>query len=117
MLDIGIENATAFRMAGKVTENDVALVLSDMKAKVTAFGTIVVYMELESFAGIGFAAVIEELKYLFDVGISGVTKAVLVTDKRWMEHLVKVEDTLFRHIGMQYFPMDEKASAIGFLKG
>ncbi len=32
MIDIGIENTTAFRMSGKLTESDVSLVLSDTAA-------------------------------------------------------------------------------------
>ena len=34
IIDIGIENATAFRMSGKITENDISLVLSDAKENV-----------------------------------------------------------------------------------
>ena len=116
MLDIGIENATAFRMSGKLTESDVSLVLSDTKEKIESYGNIVMYQEIESFEGIELAAIFEEFKYLFDVGISNVTRAVLVTDKKWLEKLVKVENKIFKNIAMKYFSSDEKELAIKFLK-
>lgn len=116
MLDIGIENATAFRMSGKLTESDVSLVLSDTKEKIESYGNIVMYQEIESFEGIELAAIFEEFKYLFDVGISNVTRAVLVTDKKWLEKLVKVENKIFKNIAMKYFSFDEKELAIKFLK-
>ncbi len=59
MIDIGIENATAIRVAGKVTEEEMTAVLSDAKAKTEAYGNIVIYEEIESFAGIELAAIIE----------------------------------------------------------
>ena len=116
LIDIGVENATAFRMSGKLTESDVSLFLSDTKEKIEAYGNIVIYQELESFEGIELAAIVEEFKYLFDVGISHVTRAVLVTDKKWLEKLVKVEDKIFKNIEMNYFSPDEKELAIKFLK-
>jgi len=120
IIDIGIKNATAFRMAGKITESDVSLVLSDIKEKIEVHGNIVIYMELESFKGIELAAVVEEFKYLFDVGLSNVTRnitrEVLVTDKKWMEKLVKLEDKIFKDVEMKYFSTDEKELVIKFLK-
>lgn len=38
MLDIGIENATAFQMSGRLTESDVSLVLADTKEKIESLG-------------------------------------------------------------------------------
>lgn len=116
LLDIGIENVTAFRAAGKLTETEVSRVLKDMKRKITVFGSIGVYMELESLDGIELSAVLKEFRFLFDVGLSGIKTEVLVTDKRWMKTLVKVENRLFKSINMKYFPPEEKASAVAFLK-
>jgi hypothetical protein len=40
MTDIGIDNAVAFRMWGKVTESDMASVFSDAKEKINRYGKI-----------------------------------------------------------------------------
>ena len=45
MIDIGIENARAFRMFGKITESDMSLVFSDVKAKTDFYDKIVIYEE------------------------------------------------------------------------
>jgi hypothetical protein len=116
MIDIGIDNATAFRMAGKITESEMALVLSDAKAKTERYGKIVVYEEIESFKGIELTALIEEFKYLFDVGISNLKRMAIVTDKKWVEKIVQIEDKVFRSIEMKCFSIDEKEKAIEFLK-
>jgi len=116
MIDIGIDRAVAFRMAGKLTESDMSLVLSDAKEKIESHGKIVIYEEIESFKGIELAAIVEEFKYLFDVGLSNITRAVVVTDKKWIEKLVKIEDKIFKNIEMKYFSPDDKELAIKFLK-
>lgn len=116
MINIGIENATAFRMSGKITESDMSIVLSDAKEKTERHGKIVIYEEIESFEGIELSAIVEEFKYLFDVGISNLAKAAVVTDKKWVEKIVGIEDKIFRNIEMKCFAIDDKQLAIEFLK-
>ncbi|WP_315982895.1 hypothetical protein [Aliamphritea spongicola] len=41
MIDTGIDNAVAFRIAGKITEQDMTLVL-DAQRKVQRYGSIVI---------------------------------------------------------------------------
>jgi len=116
MIDIGIDSATAFRMAGKITESEMTLVLSDAKEKTERYGSIVLYEEIESFKGIELSAIVEEFKYLFDVGMSNLKKVAIVTDKRWVERIVQVEDKIFKSIEMKCFSTDEREAAIEFLK-
>ena len=42
LVDIGIDNAVAFRSSGKLTEADMTLVLSDAKEKISRYGHIVI---------------------------------------------------------------------------
>ena len=116
MIEIGIDRAVAFRMSGKLTESDMSLVLSDAKEKIESHGKIVIYEEIENFKGIELAAIVEEFKYIFDVGLSNITRAVVVTDKKWIVKLVKIEDKIFKNIEMRYFSLDDKELAIKFLK-
>jgi len=116
MIDIGIENATAFRMSGKITKSDMSLVLADAKAKIDLYGEIVIYEEIQSFKGIELSALVDEFKYLFDVGISNLKKAAVVTDKGWVQKIVKIEDKIFKNIEMKCFSIEEKELAIEFLK-
>ncbi len=116
MIDIGIKNATAFCMSGKITENDMSLVLSDAKTKTDLYGEIVIYEEIQSFKGIELSAIVDEFKYLFEVGISNIKKGVVVTDKSWVQKIVKIEDKIFKNIEMKCFSIEEKELAIKFLK-
>lgn len=116
MIEIGIDNAVAFRVSGKITQSDMTLVLNNAKEKIERYGNIVIFEQLDSFKGIEIAAIIEEFKYLFDVGISNIRKAALVTDKDWLEKIISIEDKIFKKIEMKCFSIEEKASAIEFLK-
>jgi hypothetical protein len=115
MLDIGVENALAFRMSGKITEEDMARVLSEAKEKIARHGQISIFEQIDSFEGIEFSALIEEFRYVIDVGFSNINKAAILTDKKWVANVVKVEDKIFRSIDMQCFPIEERDAAIAFL--
>ena len=116
MIDIGIEHSVAFRISGKVTESDMSLVLTDAKEKIDRHENIVLLEQIESFEGIEISAIIEEFKYLFEVGISNITKVAVLTDNKWLEIMINIEDTFFRTIKMKCFSVGDKDSAIEFLK-
>nr|WP_136251011.1 STAS/SEC14 domain-containing protein [Ningiella ruwaisensis] len=116
IIDIKIDNAVAFKMSGRITENDMSVVLAESRFKSERFKKIVIYEEIESFSGIDFSAIAEEIKYLYKVGISNIDKVAVVADKGWIEKIVKIEDKLFSNIHIKYFKSDEKDEAIRFLK-
>lgn len=116
MIDIGIDHSVAFRISGKVTESDMSLVLTGAKEKIERHGDIVLLEQIDSFDGIEIAAVIEEFKYLFEVGISNISKVAVLTDNKWLETIVNIEDTFFRQIKMKCFPTKERDLAVAFLK-
>ena len=83
MIDIGIDRAVAFRMEGKFTKSEMVQVLSEAKAKIELYKKIVVYEEITSFSGIELKGIVEEFKFLHEVGISNIEKMAVVTDKKW----------------------------------
>lgn len=117
MIDIGIDNAIAFKLSEKITEQDISLVLGLAKEKIERYGDIVLFEKIESLNGVELAALIEEFKYLFDVGISNIKKVAILTDKKWIEHVVSIEDKLFKKIDMHCFNLEEQPLAIAFLNG
>tara|TARA_R100001377_G_scaffold5039_3_gene2878 strand:- start:908 stop:1276 length:369 start_codon:yes stop_codon:yes gene_type:complete len=116
MLDIGIDNAIAFRISGKVTEDDMELVFSEMKGKIRAYGDIVLYEQIDSFDGVELAGIIDKIQYLFEMGISKISRVAIVTDKQWVSKIVCLENKIFRNVGMQCFPLEQKAEAVDFLR-
>ena len=116
IMDIGIDNALAFQMSGKITENDMATVLNNAKAKIQTHGNIVIFEKIVTFEGIEIAAIVEEFKYLLDVGMSNIDKVAICTDKKWISHIANIEDKLFSKIGIKCFLIEEQTEAIQFLK-
>ena len=116
MMEIGIDNAVAFSMSGKITERDMSLVLSDAKKKIEQHGNIVLLERIDSFEGIELSAIVEEFEYIFKVGISNIKKAAVITDTKWIEMIVNIENRIFKNIEMKCFPTEDQDSAIEFLK-
>ena len=114
--DIGVENAVAYRLGGKITEEEMTSVLSIFKDKIDKGEKLVVYQEIESIGGAEFDAVVEKLKFLFDVGLSHFSKIAVVTHKKWIHHLADLEGRLFKNIDMRGFSIEEKDKAIEFLR-
>jgi|TARA_B110000914_G_scaffold207674_1_gene204573 hypothetical protein len=117
MMDVGIDNALAFQLSGKITESDMSMVLSAAKEKIESHGSIVILEKFNSFEGIEIAAIAEEFKYLFEVGMSNIVKVAILTDKKWIERIVNIEDKIFRNVEMKCFSLEEQAEAVQFLKG
>ena len=116
MIDIGIEKAVAYRAGGKITEEEMTLVLSALKAKSEHYGEVVIYQEIESFGGVEFDAIVEKVKFLSDIGITNIRKIALVTHKKWMSRIFDVKGIVFKKIVMKGFSLGEKNAATEFLK-
>lgn len=116
MIETDIENAVAFRISGKITRSDMERVLADAREKIGRYGNIVILEQIDSWKGVEIAALVEEFKYLYEVGFSNVSKAAVVTDKTWIDRIVSIEDKIFRSIEMKCFPLADYDLAIEFLQ-
>ena len=61
MIDIGIENVIAYRIQGKVTDDEMRSILSVLKAKIDQNQKINIYQEIVSLGGVTPEALIEKL--------------------------------------------------------
>ena len=116
MIDIGIDKAVAYRIAGKITDADMELVTSALKEKISVHGDIFIYQEIESFKGIAFEAMVEKTKFFLEMGISNIKRIAVVTHKDWMNKMIDLEGKLFKNIDMKAFLTEDKESAIAFLR-
>lgn len=116
MLDIGIKNVVAYRVGGKVTEEEMTSVLAIFKEKIQAGETLSIYQEIVSVGGAEFDAIIEKLKFFRDFGFSNFNKIAVVTHKEWMHKIIELESKLFKQFNMKGFSIDDKDSALKFLK-
>ena len=116
MMDIGIDNALAVQISGRVTATDMQLILSNAKHKIETHGSIVVLEKIDSLEGIEIAAVVEEFRYLLEVGISNITKVAILTDKKWVPYIASIGDKLFSNTEMKCFPIEAQLEAVKFLQ-
>ena len=117
MIDIGVQNAVAYRLEGKITEEEMKSVFSIFRKKVEKGEKLLVYQEIVSIGGVEFDGIIEKLKFLHDVGISRFDRIAVVTHKKWLQKIVDLEDKIFKSVDMKGFAVEERDQAIEFLKG
>ena len=118
MIDLGIEKIIAYRLGGKITEEEMTSVLSIFRERIDKGEKLLVYQEVESIGGAEFDAMIEKFRFFKDVGFnfSHFSKIAVVTHSKWLHKLVDLEDKIFRNVDIKGFPIDEKDKAIEFLK-
>jgi len=118
MIDIGVEKIIAYRLGGKITEEEMKSVLSIFREKIDKGEKLIVYQEVESIGGAEFDAMIEKFRFFKDVGFgfSHFSRIAVVTHSKWLHKLVDLEDKIFRNVDMKGFPIEEKDKAIEFLK-
>ena len=116
ILDIGIKNVVAYRVGGKVTEEEMTSVLAIFKEKIQAGEKLSIYQEIVSVGGAEFDAIIEKLKFFRDFGTSNFNKIAVVTHKDWMHKIIEIEGKLFKQFNMKGFSIDDKDKALEFLK-
>lgn len=116
MLDIGVEQAVAYRLAGKITEDEMKQALTAIKKKIESYGKVYLYQEIDSFSGVELDAMLEKFKFLYENGIANINRVAVVTDKQWLHKIVDLEDKIFKNIDMQCFSLKEKKQAVEFLK-
>ncbi|UCD65960.1 MAG: STAS/SEC14 domain-containing protein [Deltaproteobacteria bacterium] len=118
MVDVGDENIIAYRLGGKITEEEMTSVLSIFREKIDKGEKLNVYQEVLSIGGAEFDAMIEKFKFFKQVGFnfSHFSKIAVVTQSKWLHKIVDLEDKIFRNTDMRGFPVEEKDKAIEFLK-
>lgn len=117
IIDIGVEEAVAYRLGGKLTDEEMSQVFSALKEKIDQHGKVSIYQEIESFKGVELDGIFEKVKFFLDVGISKFDKIAVVVGSDWLQKIIDLEGKLFRKFDMRGFSMDEKEQAVQFLKG
>ena len=118
MMDIEVENVVAYRLGGKITEEEMTSVLDIFRERIDNGEKLIVYQEVESIGGAEFDAMVEKFKFFKDVGFnfSHFSKIAVVTHAKWIHKLVDLEDKIFKNVDMKGFSIEEKDKAIEFLK-
>lgn len=116
MLDIGVENSVAYRLEGKITEDEMTSILTLFKEKIEKGNKLVVYQEVVTIGGVELDAMVEKFKFFRDFGFSHFARIAVVTHTKWLHKIIDLEDKIFRSIDMKGFTVNEKDQAIEFLR-
>ncbi len=107
------EQVIGLRMAGKLTEDDIQRVVDVAEMKLAAMGEgakLRVYVEVESFGGLSFEALIKDLKFGF-AHLRDFEKKAIVSDAAWMGRVAAFADPLFPSIHVRHFSSEERQAA------
>jgi hypothetical protein len=115
LIDIGNEKTVAYRLGGKITEEEMRLVLSEMKEKIEKYGEVSIYQEMERIPGVEFDAILEKMKFFSGIDLSNISRVAVVTHKKWMHKIIDLEGKLFKKFEMKGFALSDKDKAIEFL--
>ncbi len=115
MIDYDIDDVVAWRIDGKVSEDDMERALDAAKAAIERCGHVSVYQEIVSFSGVEWDAIEEKMEFLREFGLKHFRKIAVVTDKQWMQTVIGWEDKVFRSIDMRAFSTEERDRAMNFL--
>lgn len=114
-VECDIEDTLAWRISGQITEADMRRALEALRERLQRFEKVCVYQEIESIGGAELDAMLEKLRFLREFGISNFRKVAVVTDKRWLQKVISLEDALFSSVQMRAFGSDERERAMNFL--
>ena len=118
MIDVGDEKIIAYRLGGKITEEEMTAALDIFREKIEKGEKLFVYQEVVSIGGAEVDAMIEKFRFFKELGFnfSHFSKIAVVTHSKWLHKIVDLEDKIFKNVEMKGFPAEEKDKAIEFLK-
>ncbi len=115
-MDIGITGVVAYRLAGKVSTEEMKSVLDKFREIIDRGERIHIYQEVTSLGGVELAAFKEKFLFFLELGWSNFGRVAVVAEKKWIPKLVDLENKLFKRIELKGFAMEEKDQAIAYLK-
>ena len=112
-------NIVGFRLEGKIDEESFHQAVAAIENALADNERIRVYAEVKNLDGMSLETFFENLKVksqLFQQ-LEKFEKEAIVSDKSWIETLVKVSDKLFPRVEVRYFIFDEKEEALAWVRG
>ena len=114
-IETGSKKAVGIRISGKIERADMEKIIGGVKAKFAQNEKLGVYVELESFEGISFEALIQDLKFGLP-NIRRFNKKAVVSQKEWLGKIAEISDRVFPGIEIRHFPFEQKEEAMEWVK-
>lgn len=108
-------NVVGIRIAGKIEKADMDRIVEAVSEKLQSHEKLRIYVELESFGGISFEALIEDLKLGFS-NLKKFEKKAVVSDKTWIAKLADWGGQLIPSLEVRHFTWAERTEAIAWVQ-
>lgn len=110
MIELNSPKAVGLRISGKVEEADMDKTIVAIKEKLKHTEQVGIYVELESFTGFSFDALIEDLRF-GAANFKKFNKKAVESDKQWIGKLANLADKFFPSHEVRAFTPDQKQQA------
>jgi hypothetical protein len=106
------------RLDGRFDDEGFGAVVAAIDTAQANNDKINIYAEAVSIGGMSIDTFLETIKVKFNYlkASDKFEKEAIVSDKRWLESLIKVGDKLFPSIEVRYFSSEEKEAALAYVK-
>ena len=115
LIPMTAENVVGIRIAGKIEKIDIQKVTGVIDEKLRSHKKLRIYVELESFGGISFEGLVEDIKLGFS-HLREFEKKAVVSDKTWVAKLADWGGKLIPSMEVKHFSREEKAEAIAWVQ-
>ncbi len=108
-----------FTLDGRIDDTGYSQTVTAIKDALTGNDKIRIYAEVESIGAMSFDTFIENIKFKFDLfknELNKFEKEAVVSDKEWLEPLLKLGDKIFPSIEVKYYSLDKRDEALAWVK-
>ena len=119
MVSLEEPNVVGFRLDGNIDSESFDRAVTEIQNALKNNRKIRIYAEVISLAGMSLETFFENLKVKFEFfgELDKFEREAVVSDKQWIETLVKIGDKLFPGVEVKCFTFAEKDDALAWIKG
>ena len=96
---------------GWIDAEDIDRIVKIVEPRIDAGEKLKIYAEVNSWSGMSLGAFIKDLRFSLQ-HVKDFDKEAIVSDKRWLEALAALGNTLFSGIEVKHFTPDESDKAL-----
>ena len=110
LIDLQSEKAVGLRMDGKIEKEDMDTIIKATEGKFGNNKKLSFYVEVDSFDGISFEALLKDLKFGLP-NIGRFAKKAVVSNIKWQETAALISNKIFPFIEVRHFSPEHKEEA------
>ncbi|MBE9045488.1 STAS/SEC14 domain-containing protein [Pleurocapsales cyanobacterium LEGE 10410] len=105
------DNIIGLDIDGRIDAEDIDRIVKAVDKKLKTEDKLRIYAEVNSWSGMSLRAFINDLKFSLQ-HLQNFEKEAIVSDRKWLETLAALGNTLFPSIEVKYFTFDERDKAL-----